>query len=183
MVEVKIESIRVSLMTTTQVIILKEINNERYLPIFMAKPEGDAITLHLREEVPSRPMTHDLVISMMDGLDGQIIRVVISEMRNNHFFAQLVLKVDNKESLLDVRSSDAIALAVRVACPIFVDEDVMAQVGVVQDEDDEDSAIPDAATFGAFGDFLDSLNLDLDDQSNEQGNDPDSAGKEDQPPQ
>jgi len=166
MVEVKIDSIRVSLMTTTQVIILKDVNAERYLPVFVAKPEGDAITLHLREEAPNRPMTHDLVVNIAEALDAQLVRVMISEVRNNHFFAQLVFQSDNQEHSIDVRSSDAIAVAIRAACPIFVDDEVMEQVGVMHNEndsDDEENA-PQDGNFGAFEDFLDSLDLKLGDQ-------------------
>lgn len=163
MVEVKIEAVRVSLMTTTQVIILKDVNEDRFLPIFIAKPEGDSITVHLRDDVPGRPMSHDLALQIVQLLDAQLVRIQIVELRDQHYFAEIVIESNGQEWVLDSRASDAIALAVRAQCPMYVSEDIMVEVGVApNDAEDESSAVSDDQ-FGVFGDFLDSLNLDLDD--------------------
>jgi uncharacterized protein len=163
MVEVKIEAVRVSLMTTTQVVILKDVNEERFLPIFIAKPEGDAITVHLREDVPGRPMSHDLALQMIQSLEAQLVRVQVVALRNDHYFAEVVLEDKGQEIVLDSRVSDAIALAVRAHCPMFVAEDIMIEAGVVRNDDDDTSPNMGGDQFGVFGDFLDSLDLDLDD--------------------
>ena len=158
------DAVRMSLMSQGQlVVILKAADAERYLPIFVGKPEGDAIILHLREEEATRPLTHDLVLQVIENLEGSLSHVLISELRNNHFHAQIVLQVkregddassDGTEIIVDARPSDAIALAIRAHCAIFVDEDVMevAAVHPLQDEA--------ASNLGAFEDFLDSLDFD-----------------------
>ena len=157
----KIEAVRVSLMTTTQVVILKDVNEERFLPIFIAKPEGDAITVHLREEEPSRPMSHDLALQLIQSLEAQLVRIEINELRNNHYFAEIVLEAKEREFVIDARVSDAIALAVRAHCPMFVSEDIMVEVGVVRSDENDTTG---TEQLGAFEDFLDSLDLDLDDK-------------------
>jgi bifunctional DNase/RNase len=154
MIEVKIESIRVSLMSPNQVVILKELDGERRLPIFIGKTEGDAITFKLNEVNVPRPLTHDLAVNVMIELGAQPIRVVIHEIRNQHFFASIVLKVDNEETQLDARPSDALAVAVRVNCPIFVEDTVMDEAGVIPSQ--EHGAERD---LGAFDDFISSLDL------------------------
>ena len=159
MIEVKVDAIRMSLMSPGhQVVILKDIDVERFLPIFIGKPEGDAIILALREEDITRPLTHDLALHLLSALDGRVGHILISELRNNHFHAQVVMQADEKEIIVDSRPSDAIAIAVRAGCPIFVDPDVMAEAGVVPQVGE--SAFSDSS---AFDDFLDSLDLgDLD---------------------
>jgi len=163
MIEVKVDAVRMSLMSPgQQVVILKAADSERYLPIFVGKPEGDAIILHLREEEATRPLTHDLALQVLENLQGSLSHVLISELRNNHFHAQVVMQVkrddastdEGTEVTMDARPSDAIALAIRARCAIFVDEDVMevAAVHPLQDEA--------ASNLGAFEDFLDSLDFD-----------------------
>lgn len=163
MIEVKVDAVRMSLMSPgQQVVILKATEAERYLPIFVGKPEGDAIILHLREEEATRPLTHDLALQVLENLQGSLSHVLISELRNNHFHAQVVLNVrpdnaENSESAeitVDARPSDAIALAIRARCSIFVDEDVMEVAAVHPLQDGA------AGNLGAFEDFLDSLDFD-----------------------
>jgi uncharacterized protein len=162
MVEVKIEAVRVSLMTTTQVVILKDVNEDRFLPIFIAKPEGDSITVHLRDDAPGRPMSHDLALQIAQFLDAQLVRIQIVALRDKHYFAEIVIESDGQEIVLDSRASDAIALAVRAQCPMYVSEDIMVEVGVAPNDEGNESTAAGGDQFGAFGDFLDSLNLDLD---------------------
>jgi bifunctional DNase/RNase len=154
MIEVKIESIRVSLMSPNQVVILKELDGERRLPLFIGKTEGDAITFKLNEVAVPRPLTHDLAVSVISELGAQPVHVVIHELRNKHFFAAIVLKVDNNEMRLDARPSDALAMAVRVDCPIYVEDAVMDEAGVIPSQNQ--GAERD---LGAFDDFISSLDL------------------------
>lgn len=154
MIEVKIESIRVSLMSPNQVVILKEMEGERRLPIFIGKSEGDAITFKLNEVPVPRPLTHDLAVSVMSELGAQPVHVIIHELRRQHFFATIVYNANNAEMRLDARPSDAMALAVRVNCPIYVEEVVMDEAGVIPAQ--EAGAERD---LGAFDDFISSLNL------------------------
>jgi hypothetical protein len=159
MIEMKIESVRVSLMSPNQVVILKEVDGERHLPIFIGKTEGDAITFQLNGAPVPRPLTHDLAASILTALEATASHVVISDLRNQHFYAALVLKVDETEVMLDARPSDAIAIAVRVECPIFVEEHVLDEAGV-QPAERTDAG---NGNLGAFEDFLSSLDLsDLD---------------------
>ena len=160
MVEVKVEAIRMSLMSPGhQVVILKDVDADRFLPIFIGKPEGDAIILALREEDMSRPLTHDLALHVLDALKGRVGHVLINDLANNHFHSLMVLQVDDgeitREITVDARPSDAIAIAVRAGCPIFVDQDVMDAASVVPQAGETYSG-----DMSAFEDFLDSLNLD-----------------------
>jgi hypothetical protein len=156
MVEMKVEALRMSLMTPgQQVVILKDVATERYLPIFIGKPEGDAILLVLREDEPPRPFTHDLFLILLDSLQGKLNHALINDLRNSHYHAQLALEVRGNEVFVDARPSDAIAIALRARCPIYVDNDVMEAVAVRPPADDMVDG-----NLGAFEDFLDSLDLD-----------------------
>jgi bifunctional DNase/RNase len=156
MVEVKIESIRVSLMSQYRVVILKDAESNRYLPIWIGPYEADAITIHLQDVQVPRPLTHDLVIKVIDELGAKVERVIVSDLHNDTFYARIMLTVNGKEVSIDARPSDAIAVAVRADCSIFVEDDVMDRAGVVPEEEatvgDED--------LGAFKDFIGSLDLD-----------------------
>ncbi len=156
MVEVKIESIRVSLMSQYRVVILKDLASNRYLPIWIGPYEADAITIHLQEVQVPRPLTHDLIVKLIEELDARVDHVYVSDLSNETFFARLVLKVGDKELSIDSRPSDAVAVAVRADCPIFVADEVMERAGVVPEEE---GALPDE-DLGAFKDFIGSLDLD-----------------------
>jgi bifunctional DNase/RNase len=156
MVEVKIESIRVSLMSQYRVVILKDAESNRYLPIWIGPYEADAITIHLQDVQVPRPLTHDLIIKVIDELGAKVERVIVSDLHNDTFYARIILTVSGKEVSIDARPSDAIAVAVRAECSIYVEDDVMDRAGVVPEEEatvgDED--------LGAFKDFIGSLDLD-----------------------
>jgi uncharacterized protein len=156
MVEVKIESIRVSLMSQYRVVILKDAESNRYLPIWIGPYEADAITIHLQDVQVPRPLTHDLVIKVIEELGAKVERVIVSDLHNDTFYARIILTVNGKEVSIDSRPSDAIAVAVRADCSIYVEDDVMDRAGVVPEEEatvgDED--------LGAFKDFIGSLDLD-----------------------
>lgn len=157
MVEVKIESIRVSLMSQHRVVILKELESNRYLPIWIDPYVADAITIHLQETQVPRPLTHDLALKFIEELGAKIDRIVVSELKNDVFYARVILRGDGREVIIDARPSDAVALAVRADCPIFVENEVMDKAGVVPDEEEESVKDED---LGAFKDFLGELNLD-----------------------
>lgn len=158
MVEVKVDAIRVNLMGSHRVIVLKDLDSERYLPIWIGQPEADAITIHLTDSRVARPLTHDLIVSIVRELGATVRHVVVNELRDDTFYARIVVRArDGKELSIDSRPSDAIAVAVRVGCSIFVDDEIMAQHG--QEPEEEGAAVPDE-DLGAFKDFLGSLDLD-----------------------
>lgn len=168
MIELKIESVRVSLMSPNQVVILKESDGERRLPIFIGKAEGDAITFQLNGVAVPRPLTHDLAADILSKLDAKLSHVLISDLRNQHFFATIVLQTQTNEGsaetdnevILDARPSDAIAIAVRMGCPIFIEERVMDEAGI---RPAQETGVVGQEDLGAFDDFISSLDLtDLD---------------------
>ena len=156
MVEVKIESIRVSLMSQYRVVILKDAASNRYLPIWIGPYEADAITIHLQDVQVPRPLTHDLIIKLIEELGAKVERVIVSDLHNDTFYARIILTVNGKEVTIDSRPSDAVAIAVRAECTIYVEDDVMDRAGVVPEEE---STVGDE-DLGAFKDFIGSLDLD-----------------------
>ena len=135
MVELTIESIRVSLMNYQRVVILKEKESDRYLPIWIGPAEADAIAVRLQEVAVARPLTHDLLRSILDALGASIEYVLVNDLANDTFFARIMLNVDGKSMEIDSRPSDAIALAVRAQAPIFADESVLEKAGVRLDQE------------------------------------------------
>jgi bifunctional DNase/RNase len=158
MIEVKVDSIRASLMSEHRVIILKDINAERYLTIWIGPYEADAIAIRLRNIEVARPLTHDLLNNVIGEMGGEISHIIVSDLRNDTFYARIMVNVDGQQVEIDSRPSDAIALAVRAEVPIFVEEDVMAQAGITPEEDVTEGADEDALS--AFRDFIDNLDLD-----------------------
>jgi bifunctional DNase/RNase len=167
MVEVTIDSIRVSLMSQHRVVILKDVDSERYLPIWIGPCEADAITLELQDVEVSRPLTHDLLKSVISEMGAEVAYIVVNDLHNDIFFAQIVVNVNGTQLTIDSRPSDAIALAVRVRVPIYVEDSVMARASVTPDEEVEGEAgtAADDAGLSIFKDFVDTLNLeDLEDK-------------------
>lgn len=167
MVEVIIDSIRVSLMTQHRVVVLKDTNTDRYLPIWIGPFEAEAITVELQEQPQARPFTHDLIKSVIRELGGKVIHVLINDLRNDIFYARLVVEVNGKQIEIDSRPSDAIAVAVRAKSPIFVAQTVMDRAGIEPDEDVEQEIAEggerrevEEGRLSAFSDFVDSLDLD-----------------------
>jgi bifunctional DNase/RNase len=171
MVEVSIDSIRVSLMSQHRVVILKDMASDRYLPIWIGPSEADAITVELQNMEVARPLTHDLLKSVILTMGGQVKYIVVSNLEEDIFYARILIEVNGKELEVDSRPSDAIALAVRVQVPIYVEEKVMDNA-ITPDEDVELSATPatqplDEDKLSIFKDFVESLDMDdLDDKSN-----------------
>ncbi|MEO1286326.1 MAG: bifunctional nuclease family protein [Chloroflexota bacterium] len=118
--------------------IFLEFNTDRYLPIFIGQYEADNISIELQENRShDRPLTHDLLKNIIENLDGEIKHIFVNDMRRDIYFARIVVDVNGEEREIDSRPSDAIALAVRAKCPIFVSEAVMDKGGVEPDEEIE----------------------------------------------
>ena len=168
MIEVSIDSIRVSLMSQHRVVVLKEIDSNRYLPIWIGPFEADAITLQLQGVQVARPLTHDLLKGVIDKMGATISHVMVTELKNDTFYAHIVMDVDGKSIEIDSRPSDAIALAVRVKAPLFVAEEVMENASIVPESNLEEDGFRDAEPvsaeeqerLSAFSDFIDELDLD-----------------------
>jgi bifunctional DNase/RNase len=135
MIEVTIDSVRVSLMSQHRIVVLREENGERYLPIWIGPFEADAITIQLQGIEVARPMTHDLLKQLIETLDGEVSHVIISDLQSDTFYAKIVLNINGDTLEVDSRPSDAVALAVRVDAPIYVDEDVMDRAGMEPEEE------------------------------------------------
>ncbi|HTX91410.1 MAG TPA: bifunctional nuclease family protein [Anaerolineales bacterium] len=135
MVEVVIDSVRVSLMSPQRVVVLRQTEVERYLPIWVGQFEAEAITVALQEVEVSRPFTHDLLKNVFTLLKGKILRVEIVSLKEDTFFGNIVVEADGKILDIDSRPSDAIALAVRIHVPILVSQDVMDAAGIVPERD------------------------------------------------
>jgi len=156
MVEVKVESIQVSLMSEHRVILLKEVGAERLLPIFIGPYEAEAIAIRLRDIELPRPLTHDLLNNVIAEMGGKVSHITVNALHNDTFYAYITVNLNGRQLEIDSRPSDAIALAVRANAPIFVEEDVMAE-GIVPEEDISEA---DDAELSAFRDFIDTLDLD-----------------------
>ena len=138
-IEVKIRGLMMDPNSGTPIIILKDVNSEAMLPIWVGTYEANAIALEIEKIAPQRPMTHDLLRNLIVEMGAQIIRVVVTDLKDNTFFA--VIEMSNPEGgkvVLDARPSDAIALALRADCPIFVNEDVFHASRNVTDEQHTD---------------------------------------------
>jgi uncharacterized protein len=166
MVEVAIDSVRISLMSQHRIIVLKDLETSRFLPIWIGPFEADAITIELQGVEVPRPLTHDLLRSIVDKLGAEVEHVAITDLRNDTFYAEISLKANGTRLHIDSRPSDAIALAVRTHVPVFVAEQVMDQAAIIPEPDLEggESAGPSTAvapedTPEAFRDFLEGLDL------------------------
>ncbi len=135
MIEMTIDSIRVSLMNYQRVVILKEKIAERYLPIWIGPAEADAIAVKLQGVTVPRPLTHDLLGSVIDILGASIDSIVVNDLKNDTFYAKIVLNVDGGQMEVDSRPSDALALAVRVGAPVYVEETVLDKAGILLDKE------------------------------------------------
>ena len=162
MIEVTIDSIRVSLMSQHRVVILKDLASERYLPIWIGACEADAITIELQGVEVARPFTHDLLKSVVAQLGGAIKSVFINDLRNEVFYAQIILDVNGRRLEIDSRPSDALARAVRANVPIYGKEAVMDRVDITPEEDITESggASDEKLTRSPFKDLIEGLDLD-----------------------
>jgi len=161
MVEVTIDSVRVSLVSQYRLVVLKESGTERYLPIWIGPFEAEAITLQMQGVEVPRPLTHDLLKKMITTLGGHVSHIVVTDLRQETFYANIVLDVNGKRMEIDSRPSDAIALAVRTSVKIFVNDTVMESAGIVPEEDISGAVSKEEEErLSAFSDFIDTLDLD-----------------------
>ena len=161
MVEVKLRAVRVDLQSNTPVLLLQETDGEgRTLPIFIGTPEAAAIAYALQGVTMPRPMTHDLMRDVLMSLDVQIERVVITELQNSTYYAELRLRRGGDVTVVSSRPSDAVAVAVRTGSPLFVSDELMDSEGILlaaeSAEDAEDEPPPDVL-IGQFRQFLKSI--------------------------
>lgn len=124
-IEVRIRGLMMDPTTNMPIVVLKDVHSETVMPIWVGIFEATAIANELEKVTASRPMTHDLIRNLVQNLNGELEKIVITELRNDTFFAVLFVRQGNEPVAIDVRPSDAIALALRADCPIFVDEKVM----------------------------------------------------------
>jgi len=147
MVEVTIDSVRVSLMSAQRLVVLRDVNADRYLPIWVGPYEAEAITVALQEIEIARPLTHDLLKNIYTAFNAQVKRVEIVALRDEIFFGNIViLDAQGRIINVDSRPSDAIALAVRARVPILVDPSVMMAAGITPEQDIRSQSQPSAAT-------------------------------------
>ena len=172
MLELEIESIRVRQETQQRAVVLKVKDSDLYLPIFIGPFEVEAIRFKLMDVEVQRPMTHDLLGSVIGDLGATIESIVVSDLQNDTFYAKIVMNYNGNVVEVDSRPSDAIALAVRANAPIFASDDVIEKAAVtlaVEDaeEESDESALNEQTEVGeeeleklsAFTDFIDSLDL------------------------
>jgi bifunctional DNase/RNase len=172
LIEVTVDSIRVHLPTAQHVVILKEKVNDRYLPIWIGQFEANAIAMRIQGMAPERPITHDLMSTTFGELGISVSRIVVTALSEEVFFARLHLQQNGREVDVDSRPSDAIALAVRFECPIFVAADVLDRAGVIPEKEEEETADDkvDEDRLAVFRDLVNSLDLpDLPDEPGSRG--------------
>jgi bifunctional DNase/RNase len=138
-VEMKVRGLALDPLSQMPIIILRDEEDKRSLPIWVGVFEANAIALELEKISPPRPMTHDLIKNILESVDAQVAKIVVSDLRENTFFAVIHLRIGTTEVTVDSRPSDAIALALRVSAPIYVDEEVVrkaktAEVGKESEE-------------------------------------------------
>lgn len=169
MVELTIESIRVSLMNYQRVVVLKEKDSDRFLPIWIGPAEADSIAVQLQEVAVARPLTHDLLKSIIGSLNARVESVVVNDLANDTFYARIVLEANGQQLEIDSRPSDAIALAVRANVPIYAEESVLERAGIYLDREmpkegqaEELKQVDEAELerMSAFRDFINTLDLD-----------------------
>ena len=137
LVEMQIESVRVHMLSNRHVVILKDNEGDRYLPIWIGAWEASAIAMRLQGLAAERPLTHDLFAAALDRLGVRVERVVISELTDETYHARIHLERDGVQVEVDARPSDALALAVRAEVQIFAADDVLAQAALTADPDEE----------------------------------------------
>lgn len=185
MIEVTIDSIRVSLTNQQRIVILKDINREWYLPIWIGPFEAESITIGLQNIEISRPQTHDLLLSVIQSLGYQLSHIEIKLMQQDVFFADLVVKnlESGEERHIDCRPSDALALSARKKTRIFVREEIMQEAGILPEdtvhqeteeatEEDIPLAPHDEERLSIFEDFLEKLSDDDESADDDEPEDP-----------
>jgi len=158
MIELNVYAVLYSLLSRHRIVLLKEVLGERYLPVWIGQNESEAIAMRLQGAVVPRPLTHDLLASVIAELGGDVQYVLINDLQNSIFYARLAIQHDGALQMIDSRPSDAIALAVRVDAPIYVAEEVLDKAGITPSPDirHEGGGEDD---LDVFRDFVDNLDL------------------------
>src|SRR5213593_1204504 len=166
LIEVSVDSIRIHMPTAQHLVILKEKEADRYLPIWIGSFEAQSIATQISGNAHGRPLTHDLMATAFSDLGISVKRIVVTRLADQVFYARLYVKQDGRDLDFDARPSDAIALAVRVECPIFVATEVMEAAGIIPeadetaDEKEKSGELPiDDERLAVFRDFVNSLDL------------------------
>jgi hypothetical protein len=180
MVEVVIDSIRVSLISQQRIVILREVDADRYLPIWIGIYEAEAIALALQDVEVARPLTWDLLKNIFSIMEARILRVEVVSLHDDTYYGNIVAEVDGRKLDIDSRPSDAIALAVRAHVPILVARPILDSVGVIPEEDMQEAtpgSIKPTETpaseineenLSVFNDFLKNLDIDGEDEGNQE---------------
>jgi len=159
-IEVVVESVRVHMLSSQHVVILKEVGGDRYLPIWIGPWEASAIAMRLQGVSPERPLTHDLFVATLREVGATVREVVIVDLADETFHARIRLEAAGATHEIDARPSDALALVLRVGAPVFVAAAVMDRAGVRADE----PRGADEEKLSVFRDFVNSLDVDAEDE-------------------
>ena len=151
MIEMKVAGIVLNAASRSPMILLKDSSERRALPIFIGQDQADAIIKALEGHRPSRPLTHDLIANILDDCDIELERIIIHSLTDDIFYAVLCVEVNGVKKEIDCRPSDAVAIAIRTECPIWVLEEVIADASIPVDRD------ADLAEREAFREFISSL--------------------------
>ncbi len=199
MIEMLIDSVRVSLTNQQRIVVLREANSERYLPIWIGPYEAESITIALQEVEVARPQTHDLLKNVLQAVNARLLRVEVISLREDVYYGNLIIEVNGHVIEVDSRPSDALALAVRAHVPIMVTRDVLDSAGITPEQEGQEQELsslkpsanvaggdpieePSEERLSVFEDFLDKLNLDDPNAPSEGGSEADEDdGEEDKP--
>lgn len=160
MIELSVYSVLYSLLSRHRVVLLKENDGERFLPIWVGMFESEAIAMRLQGAAVPRPLTHDLLANMVGELGGTLKYVVVNDLSESTFYARIAVERNGELRLVDSRPSDAIALALRAQIPIYAEDGVMAKAGIVSSPDVRAEASGKKDELDVFRDFVDTLDLD-----------------------
>ena len=153
MIEMSLAGVRIELPTQSPIVLLREQGGDRYLPIWIGNTEAQAIAIALQGVVTPRPMTHDLLKNILDEIAVQVDSISIVELREGTFYATITLRRNGSSYEISSRPSDAIALAVRLGCKIYANEDVLAEAGIlIPNEGEEEEEVE------KFREFLENVN-------------------------
>lgn len=173
--EMVVESVRVHMLSSQHVVILKEAERDRYLPIWIGPWEANAIAMKLQGVTPERPLTHDLFCRTLDQLGVSMQRIVVSDLADETYRARLVLQVNGETQEIDARASDSIALAVRTGAPIYATDAVLDRAGVVPETDEDEK-------LSVFREFVNSLETDPGSHGGEARDEPPGRGRKETRP-
>jgi len=149
--EVDVIGVRVEMPSNQPIVLLREVEGDRYLPIWIGAVEATSIAFALQGVVTARPMTHDLMRDLLENLQVRVDKIVVTELREGTFYAEIQMTADGDSVVVSSRPSDAIALAVRATVPIFAAESVLEEAGIHIEEDDEEDEVE------RFKEFLDQV--------------------------